>query len=474
MSKTIGKLLLLCAALTAMGALATSSAMAAASDPLFVVVPEKPTDPKATKTPPPAGYFEGPCGLAVSSTGDFYISDYYHDAIDAYGPASGSAVFKSQIPNVEALDGPCGLAFSSTDSLYVNNFHRNVVNLTAGTPLALPSEDTAHHVPTGVAVDSATNNVYVDNRTYLTVFNSSGAQLMEGLEPLKIGVGNIGSGYGLAVSSFSGTAGRVYVPDATTNTVKVFDPSLSKTTPLTTIHGPGKGFNSLRDSAIAIDRANGNIYVVDNLQPTFTEEPEAVVDVFNSSGSLLGVLKYKIYDALSPGIAVDNSAGSTQGRVYVTSGNTDKAGIYAYGPGAQTNGFLPPTVGLTVKTRGSGAGTVRSVAAGIACSGTCSSQPLAGSAVTLTAAPNSDSTFTGWSGGCSGTQACTVTMSEAASVEASFQVSSTPGEAASTTTSPAPPTSPAASLDAPSRGPAKAHHWHRRRHGHRHRGGHRR
>ena len=36
------------------------------------------------------------------------------------------------------------------------------------------------------------------------------------------------------------------------------------------------------------------------------------------------------------GLAVDNSAEPTQGRVYVTSGNSNSGSIYAYGPGAAT------------------------------------------------------------------------------------------------------------------------------------------
>ena len=90
-----------------------------------------------------------------------------------------------------------------------------------------------------------------------------------------------------------------------------------------------------------MDWGTGVVYVVDNLQPAFAEEPQATVDVFSSAGAFLGVLKYKILDALPAGLAVDNSAGATQGRVYVTSGNTDQAGVYAYAPGAQTRLRLP-------------------------------------------------------------------------------------------------------------------------------------
>jgi hypothetical protein len=63
---------------------------------------------------------------------------------------------------------------------------------------------------------------------------------------------------------------------------------------------------------------------------------------------------------------------------------------------------------------------VTSSPTGISCGATCSASFASGTAVTLTAAAASGSTFTGWSGACSGTGACTVTMSAAQSVTATF------------------------------------------------------
>jgi hypothetical protein len=422
MNRTILRLTALLVALAALGVIA-APAFGAASDPLFVIKPEKPKEPKEPKVPPPVGYLEGPCGLAVAGNGGLYVSDYYHDAIDVFGPGGG---FGSQIVNVEPLDGPCGLAFDGTGTLYANIFHGSVMNVTGGTFLPLPTEeeDRMHHLPTGVGVNTTTNRVYVNNRTYVTAFEANGSQVMEGLSPLRIGVSATANYSGLAVSSFASTAGWLYVPDATSNTVKIFDPANNINTPVATLHGPGKGFTSLRDSAVAVDRVTGNVYVVDNLQPIYTEEPEAGVDVFSSTGTFLGVLKYKVYDALPAGIAIDNSTEPTQGRVYVTSGNTDQAGVYAYAPNSQTNGFLPPSVGSLVHLRGSGTGVVASNTAGPAgfeCTSTCSNQVLSGSKLTLIAAPDPGSSFSGWSGACSGSgDTCTLTMDEAASVVASF------------------------------------------------------
>jgi subtilisin family serine protease len=75
---------------------------------------------------------------------------------------------------------------------------------------------------------------------------------------------------------------------------------------------------------------------------------------------------------------------------------------------------------LTVAKTGSGSGTVTSSPSGINCGSACSAAFAAGSSVTLTATPASNSTFAGWSGACTGTGTCSVTMSADMSVTATF------------------------------------------------------
>jgi hypothetical protein len=82
----------------------------------------------------------------------------------------------------------------------------------------------------------------------------------------------------------------------------------------------------------------------------------------------------------------------------------------------------PPPQTLTVTKAGTGSGTVTSSPTGINCGATCSSQYASGASVTLTAAAATGSTFAGWSGACSGTATCTVTMDQARSVTATFDL----------------------------------------------------
>ncbi len=78
------------------------------------------------------------------------------------------------------------------------------------------------------------------------------------------------------------------------------------------------------------------------------------------------------------------------------------------------------TFTLTAATAGAGSGTITSSPAGIDCGSDCTQSYNDGTSVTLTASPAAGSAFTGWSGACSGSGTCTVTMSEARSVTATF------------------------------------------------------
>jgi uncharacterized repeat protein (TIGR02543 family) len=81
---------------------------------------------------------------------------------------------------------------------------------------------------------------------------------------------------------------------------------------------------------------------------------------------------------------------------------------------------------LSVTKAGDGSGTVTSSPAGVDCGSTCSAQFADGTVVTLTATAAENSTFTGWSGACTGTTSCVVSMTQARDVTATFAPPPTP------------------------------------------------
>jgi phospholipase C len=79
---------------------------------------------------------------------------------------------------------------------------------------------------------------------------------------------------------------------------------------------------------------------------------------------------------------------------------------------------------LTVATAGAGSGTVTSTPAGISCTspstGTCTANFAPNTPVTLTETPATNNTFSSWSGACTGTAACSVTVTASSAVTATF------------------------------------------------------
>ena len=80
----------------------------------------------------------------------------------------------------------------------------------------------------------------------------------------------------------------------------------------------------------------------------------------------------------------------------------------------------PPPSSFTLTVSKKGPGSVASSPSGITCGSDCSQTYGAGTSVILTPTPNKNARFAGWSGACSGTGTCSVTMNAAKSVSATF------------------------------------------------------
>jgi hypothetical protein len=302
-----------------------------------------PTEGKTLNpVPPPEGQLEGPCGIAVSlPQNTLYVSDYYHRSVYGY-TLGGEFGFEIHLPGtnpvfgVNTLDAVCQLAADSAGSLYANEWHQKVLRLKPTEQVFDEDEST------GVAVDAA-GNVYANDRTYVAVYEPSGAPLLDEGEPLRIGLGSLGDAYGLAVF-----AGRVYVLDAAEDTVKVYEPATDPLDPVLTIDGsatPRGSFISLVDGAVAIDPTNGHLLVLDNVKPGFVY-PEAAIYEFDSSGAFLGTVSGAPGTGSGPihgepsGLAVDPA----NGHLYVSDGNSELSNVFAFGPYTASSSSLASPV----------------------------------------------------------------------------------------------------------------------------------
>jgi len=151
----------------------------------------------------------------------------------------------------------------------------------------------------------------------------------------------------------------------------------------------------------------------------------------NADGTLLTDLAgYKVYYGnfsgnYSQNMNVDNVTTYTVNNL--TDGLTYYFAVTAYDTSGNESGYsnelsktLPsPQYTLTINKGGGGNGTVISSPAGINCGSVCSDVYNAGTVVTLTASPDTNCTFAGWSGGgCSGAGQCVFTMNANTSVTA--------------------------------------------------------
>jgi hypothetical protein len=378
-----------------------SAALGAANHPLLTTIPGHDTPNKA---------FEDVCGLTLH--GGLYVADYYHDAIDAFAP-EGS--YESQFPNEDPGNGPCQLAFDAAGNLYVANWHQNVVKY--GPSELLPGAGTVidSDNPTGLAVDQASGNLYVAHRTYVAEYNSAGTLITD-----EIGLGTLEEAYGVAISEFPATAGNLYIPDAASHTVRVFNPAVSLTVPVAEINGaatPQGRFTYLRESEVIVDNnpsspSFGHVYVLDAIGHGLSDHPEGALDEFNAAGAYRGQIR-RFSDAEPSGVAI-----SSDGKVYVGSGNSEGAQVIVYGSTA------PPQT-LTVEKTGAGGGEVTTSPNGIRCGQACVAEFNEEQLVALFATPNAHSVFTGWSvtgsEPCPGVGTCQVLMGAHVEVDANFE-----------------------------------------------------
>jgi hypothetical protein len=250
---------------------------------------------------------------------------------------------------------------------------------------------------------------------------------MNGSEPLRIGVGSLGDGFGLARSTFPATNGWLYVADASDNTVKAYDPAVDLNDPVQVIDGsetPAGHFQHLEDAGIGVNGKTGQVFIADQ-KPGRTDNPPAVVYEYGRFGDYRGELPEPpepLVSSVPTAIGFDEDMSPYNpyaGYIYVTTGFGGPGGVYAFKPSA-------PTKGLEVDLAGTGGGTITSFPDGIDCDADCGAEFAVGKLVTLTATADIRSKFLGWKvegapASCAGTGPCAVQLDEDTKVTPEFE-----------------------------------------------------
>lgn len=349
------------------------------------------------------GQFIGLCSIAVDGSGNIYVTDQQNDRIQKF---DSNGNYLTQWGTKGTGNGqfqqPWGIAIDSSGNFYVADFGNCRVQKFDSSFNYLSQWSSCNagngqfYQPTALAVDTNDNVIISDSyNNIVEKFDSKGNYLAQW------GSGQFNFPEGVAADS----SGNVYVADSNNNRVLVFSSSGSYLTQWGSL-GTGNGQFNL-PLGVALDRS-GNVYV--------TDINNHRVQKFDSNGNYL--TQWGMGDSppwWPSSIALDSS-----GNVYVVNSGSDN--IQKFSP------TFAEGATLTVTKAGTGTGTVRSSDSNINCGSTCSQQYPTGSVVALIAAANSGSTFTGWSGACSGQSAsatCVVTMNAAKAVTANYIITGT-------------------------------------------------
>jgi hypothetical protein len=398
----------------------------------------------------PEAEWTDPCGLIVNGS-QFFIADYYNRTVDRYNwiepePGLTGVNYEKHVPEMpgEVMDpehGPCQIVmgtngvFSGTD-LYVNlwragviAYRQNAEGYFGNDPVrtVLTKETTGIAIETVNPKNRTEDLLYANHRGYIGVYHQTGEPVMSGGEPLRIGVGSLGDGYGLARSTFPATKGLLYVADASDNTVKVYDPAVDLEDPVQVIDGsdtPGGHFQHLEDAGLAVNNKTGQVFIADQ-KPGRSDNPPGVIYEYGRFGDYRGELPEPPEPLVSSNptaIGFDEEMSPYNefaGYIYVTTGFGGPGGVYAFKPSA-------PTKGLEVDFVGSGGGTITSFPDGIDCNTDCGAEFAVGKLVTLTATADIRSNFLGWkvegaSASCAGTGPCDIQLDVDTKVTAEFE-----------------------------------------------------
>jgi uncharacterized repeat protein (TIGR02543 family) len=390
-----------------------------------------------------------------------YVSSFGTDRVTVVDGATGSIA--ASIP-VGAM--PYGVAVNPAGTrAYVANFGDGSVsiidtatNTVIGSPLTVCGAPGC--MPTGVAVNAAGTRVYVANGDgTIAVIDATSNTLMAPLARTTGAFGGIvvvgssvfvvdfGGGNVLAVDVNTGTVtpiplsfsmfgiaaspsgSRVYVPYGKINLNQEYDLEVAVIDP-NGINGPeivaSVPVGSLDNNSgaspagIAVSPSGTRVYVAVSAENK-VEVIDAGTNTRVGSPISVGASPYGVaFDASGARVFVGNSGGSGTLSMIDTPTNAVSAPVTVGTSAVVFGSFVgtppPPQFLLTLSTNPLGAGTIGAQPT------STTGQYDSGTQVSVTATANTGYQFTGWSGACTGTGPCNVTMTADRSVTANFAV----------------------------------------------------
>jgi List-Bact-rpt repeat protein/putative pyrroloquinoline-quinone-binding quinoprotein len=274
-------------------------------------------------------------------------------------------------------------------------------DLGSGGPLALPSQYFGTEAVPNLAVEAGKPPVvYLLDREHLGGFAQGPEEKNDVVQEIPILKAAFGS-----PSAWPGDGGYVYIPTLNWLEVLKYRESSLGMPELVLVGRPAEknGFGS-GSPMITSDETEGASAIVWYVNRC-TASPECPSTLYAYEAvPQSGFLK----PLWSGGIGIATKFARpdpSEGRIYVgTSGH-----LLAFGAGHHTLTVSPPTNGA-----------VSSDPPGVECGGICSRSYADGASVTLTASPSAGFEFAGWSGDCTGTGPCEVTVWGDISVSAAF------------------------------------------------------
>jgi YVTN family beta-propeller protein len=359
----------------------------------------------------PQGVAVNPATNKVYVANDFNASGGGVDVID--GNYFTTTVAVGNWPYAVAVNSTTNKVYVTSYNPYAGATSTTVSVIDGTTNISTPVTDPKAAESIAVAVNPVTNKIYVanvgdtghngTNIGSITVIDGATNSTTDLVDPMALGphavevnpvtnkiyVANLGS------KAISGNGGITIIDGATESITAITDPNAM--TACSTISNATVAVDPSRNLVYVANHCSNNISVIDGA----TNSVVTVTDPNATGPTAVGV-------------------NSVTNKIYVANAGSNNVTVIDGGVGTEFT--------LSVVETGSGSGHVTSNAAGIDCGSTCVASFVGGTPVSLSAAPNSGSTFSGWDGACTGTDpnACVVALDSNQSVTATFTLTIPP------------------------------------------------